>query len=97
MTSAAGWRATWFRSPTNGRRGKPLLRPVMRGGRRLFPDLPDLTASRATTPKISWRGFPDRSRGSNPHTYPVEIGASLRELAAELDRRRIADARVIGE
>ena len=57
----------------------------MRGGRRLSEFRTWLP--RATTQKTNSRGFPSRSRGSNPITYPVEIGAPLRELALELDRQ----------
>jgi nicotinate phosphoribosyltransferase len=65
--------------------GEPLLRPVMRGGRRL-PDLPDLTASRThATDQLTRLSRP--LAGLDAYHYPVEIGVPLRELAAALDRR----------
>jgi len=66
-------------------KGEPLLRPVMRGGRRL-PDLPDLTASRARATDQLTR-LPRPLAGLDAYHYPVEIGVPLRELAAALDRR----------
>ena len=65
--------------------GEPLLRLVMRGGRRL-PDLPDLTASRARAADQLAR-LPQPLARLETHHYPVEIGVLLRELAAALDRR----------
>jgi len=65
--------------------GEPLLRPVMRGGRRL-PDLRDLTASRARATDQLAR-LPQPLARLERCDYPVEIGVSLRELAATLDRR----------
>ena len=67
------------------RRGEPLLRPVMRGGRRLA-DVPDLTASRARAVDQLAR-LPQSLARLEPYHYPVEIGVPLRELAAALDRR----------
>jgi nicotinate phosphoribosyltransferase len=67
------------------RRGEPLLRPVMRGGRRLA-DVPDLTASRAHAVDQLAR-LPQSLARLEPYHYPVEIGVPLRELAAALDRR----------
>src|SRR5271157_3754592 len=64
---------------------EPLLRPVMRGGRRL-PDLPDLTTSRAHAADQLTR-LPRPLAGLEAYHYPVEIGVPLRELAAALDRR----------
>ena len=57
----------------------------MRGGRRL-PDLPDLMASRARATDQLTR-LPQPLAGLDAYHYPVEIGVSLRELAAALDRR----------
>jgi len=65
--------------------GEPLLRPIMRGGRRL-PDLPDLTASRARA-KDQLARLPRPLARLETYHYPVEIGVSLSELAAALDRR----------
>jgi nicotinate phosphoribosyltransferase len=64
---------------------EPLLRPVMRGGRRI-PDLPDLTASRAHAQDQLMR-LPRPLARLETYDYPVEIGVPLRELAAALDRR----------
>jgi nicotinate phosphoribosyltransferase len=66
-------------------RGEALLHPVMRGGRRLS-DLPDLTAARNKA-KDQLARIPEPLARLEPFHYPVEIGAPLRELAAELDRR----------
>src|SRR5271166_434108 len=65
--------------------GEPLLRPMMRGGRRL-PDLPDLRASRVRATDQLTR-LPRPLAGLEAYHYPVEIGEPLRELAAALDRR----------
>ena len=65
--------------------GEPLLRPVMRGGRRLA-DLPNLTANRAQAKDQLARLPPSLAR-LETYNYPVQIGAPLRELAATLDRR----------
>ena len=65
--------------------GEPLLRPVMRGGRRLR-DLPDPMASRACATDQLARLPRPLARLETCH-YPVEIGVPLRELAAALDRR----------
>ena len=67
------------------RRGERLLRPVMRGGRRLA-DVPDLIASRAHAVDQLAR-LPQSLARLEPYHYPVEIGVPLRELAAALDRR----------
>jgi nicotinate phosphoribosyltransferase len=65
--------------------GEPLLRPAMRGGRRLA-DLPDLAASRAHA-KDQLARLPQSLERLGTHFYPVEIGLPLRELAAILDQR----------
>jgi nicotinate phosphoribosyltransferase len=65
--------------------GEPLLRPVMRGGRRL-PDIPDVTAARAHANGQLAR-LPQPLARLEPYHYEVEIGLPLRELAAVLDRR----------
>jgi nicotinate phosphoribosyltransferase len=85
-------------SLTNDRQeGEALLRPAMRGGRCLS-DNPDLAAARNHA-KDQLARLPAPLARLEPYTYPVEIGASLRELAAKLDRRAGIDgnARVIGE
>ena len=65
--------------------GETLLRPAMRGGRRLA-DLPDLTASRAQAKNQLARLPPSLVR-LETYDYPVQIGVPLRELAATLDQR----------
>src|SRR6516164_260320 len=65
--------------------GEPLLRPAMRGGRRLA-DLPDLTASRAQA-KNQLARLPPALARLETYNYPVQIGVPLRELAATLDQR----------
>jgi nicotinate phosphoribosyltransferase len=65
--------------------GEALLRPAMRGGRCLS-DNPDLAAARDHA-KDQLARLPEPLARLEPYTYPVEISASLRELAAELDRR----------
>jgi nicotinate phosphoribosyltransferase len=67
------------------REGELLLRPVMRGGRRL-PDTPGLTAAR-TYAKDQLERLPRPLTRLEPFDYPVEIGAPLHELSAELDCR----------
>jgi nicotinate phosphoribosyltransferase len=70
--------------------GEALLRPVMRGGRRLS-DVPNLTAAR-TLAKGQLAQLPPLLARLEPYDYPVEIGGRLCELAAELDRRAGVDA-----
>ena len=65
--------------------GEALLCPAMRGGQCLS-DNPDLAAARNHA-KDQLARLPEPLARLEPYTYPVEIGASLRELAAELDRR----------
>ena len=57
----------------------------MRGGRRLS-DIPDLAPTRNHA-KDQLARLPVPLARLEPYDYPVEIGAPLRELAAELDRR----------
>jgi hypothetical protein len=57
----------------------------MRAGRRL-PDVPDVHAARSHAEDQLAR-LPEPLASLEPVHYPVEIGAPLRELAAELDRR----------
>ena len=65
--------------------GEALLRPVMRGGRRLS-DIPDLAANR-THARDQMARLPEPLARLAPYHHPVEIGAPLRELALQLDRR----------
>ena len=65
--------------------GEALLRPVMRGGRRLS-DLPDLAASRRHAQEQLTR-LPEALARLEPFGYPVEISVGLRDMAAALDRR----------
>jgi nicotinate phosphoribosyltransferase len=67
--------------------GEPLLRPVMRVGRRV-PDLQDLTASRAHA-KDQLARLPQSLARLETYNYPVEIGVPLLELATALDQRSI--------
>ncbi len=64
--------------------GEPLLRPVMRGGCRIGPPRP-LPEIRAYA-KDQLARLPEALRRLDPFAYPVEIGTSLRRLAADLDR-----------
>jgi nicotinate phosphoribosyltransferase len=66
-------------------RGEPLLRPAMRQGRRL-PGLPDLPAIRDYA-RAELGRLPLPLSELKAADYPVEIAASLRELAERLDRR----------
>jgi nicotinate phosphoribosyltransferase len=69
----------------NRHQGEPLLRPMMRGGRRV-QDLLDLTANRAHA-KDQLARLPGPLVRLEHYHYPVEIAVSLRELAATLDQR----------
>jgi nicotinate phosphoribosyltransferase len=70
--------------------GEALLRSVMRAGRRLA-DPPDLTAIRRHAENQLAR-LPEPLARLEPFAYPVEIGAALRRLAADLDRCSGRDA-----
>jgi nicotinate phosphoribosyltransferase len=70
--------------------GEGLLHPMMRGGRRL-PDFPDLTAIRRYA-EGQLTQLPEPLTRLAPFHYPVEIGAGLRKLAVDLDRRFERDA-----
>jgi nicotinate phosphoribosyltransferase len=71
------------------RHGEMLLRPVMRGGRRLS-DIPGLAGARNHA-KDQLARLPVPLARLAPYDYPVEIGAPLRALAVELDRRTGVD------
>ena len=73
--------------------GETLLRPVMRGGRRLS-NVPDLTAARNNA-KDQLARLPEPLARLEPYNYPVEIAASLRQLAFELDRRAGIDGKSV--
>jgi nicotinic acid phosphoribosyltransferase len=70
--------------------GQALLRPIMRGGRRL-PDLPDLTTIRHYA-QDELAQLPEPLARLEPFHYTVEISAKLRRLSADLDRRFGQDA-----
>jgi len=64
--------------------GEPLLEPVMRGGRRLYPS-PRLDDLRGRTAR-QIAGLPEPLQQLEPAPpYPVEVAPSLRALAAEVD------------
>jgi nicotinate phosphoribosyltransferase len=67
--------------------GEPLLKPVMRGGRRLAPPVP-LDASRAlAAAELARLPEPLRQLQDSPIPYRVEIAPALKELAEALDRQ----------
>ena len=74
--------------------GKPLLRPVMRAGRRTGPD-PRLDEIRDRA-RAARGSLPDALRSLDPAETPhaVETSAGVRALAADADRlsRRVAPA-----
>jgi nicotinate phosphoribosyltransferase len=66
--------------------GEPLLRLVMRNGRRVQPS-PSLDAIRAHV-KRELERLPEPLRRLEPNTtYAVEVADELQRLAAEVDRR----------
>jgi nicotinate phosphoribosyltransferase len=66
--------------------GEMLLRPVMRGGRRLDP-APGLDALRARAAKELLRLPAPLRRLREGFIYPVQVAPALRALADEVDRR----------
>ena len=73
------------------RKGEPLLRLAMQGGRRVAPS-PTLAEIRTRAARDLER-LPEAMRRLEAEaTYPVEIAAPLRKLSAEVDRR-LADAK----
>lgn len=67
--------------------GEPLLRPVMRGGRRLAA-LPSLEESRGHA-RRQLAALPEGLRGLEPaESYPVAMAPALHRLAREVDRRQ---------
>jgi len=72
---------------TDAQQGEPLLRPVMRGGRRLAPQ-PTLEQCRAHAARELAR-LPAPLRALElGAAYPVTVADALVRLAAELDRRQ---------
>jgi nicotinate phosphoribosyltransferase len=66
-------------------RGEPLLKPVMRGGRRLTP-APSIDEIRARA-RAELARLPESLRGLDPGSaYPVEVAPALRALTEEADR-----------
>ena len=66
--------------------GLPLLQPVMRAGRRLFPS-PPLTVVREHA-RQQLAALPEDLKQLEPTApYPVRISGALLSLAQELDRR----------
>ncbi len=73
-------------APPSSTSGEPLIEPVMQGGRRLRP-APSLDDIRRHAQRELER-LPEPLRRLEPGmTYPVEVAAELRELAAAVDRR----------
>jgi nicotinate phosphoribosyltransferase len=71
---------------TDPQEGEPLLRPVMRAGRRIGP-LPSLAEARARAAAELAR-LPEALRGLEPGPpYPVRVTPALRALAREVDER----------
>ena len=64
--------------------GEPLLRPAVRGGKRVG-DLPNLTEAR-THAAASLARLPEPLRRLDPFDVPVEISRGIRQLASRLDR-----------
>jgi nicotinate phosphoribosyltransferase len=70
-------------------KGEPLLRPVMRNGKRLAP-APSFDDIRAHS-KRGFERLPEPLRRLEPGAaYPVEVAKALRDLAGEVDRRLLA-------
>jgi nicotinate phosphoribosyltransferase len=70
-------------------KGEPLLRPVMRDGKRVAP-APSLDDIRAHS-KRGFERLPEPLRRLEPGAaYPVEVAKALRDLADEVDRRLLA-------
>jgi len=82
---AAGWRATSSRCPVTASKGKRCSAPAMCACRRL-PDISDLTAA-CNHARDQLARLPEPLARLEPFHYAAEIGAPLRELAAQLDRQ----------
>jgi nicotinate phosphoribosyltransferase len=77
---------------TDEQPGEPLIRQVMRAGRRLQPQ-PSLQQSREHAAREIGR-LPGPLRGLDPNaSYPVRVADALRRLADEVDRRQMSAAR----
>ncbi len=73
-------------SPASDFGDEPLVHQVMRGGNRLRP--PETIAAMAERAKRDLARLPEALRRLDAQaTYPVEIAAGVRALAAEVDRR----------
>jgi nicotinate phosphoribosyltransferase len=73
--------------------GEPLLKPVMRGGRRV--GTATLVESRARAARELAR-LPPELRALEPErTYPVEVAPALRNAAEEVDRRLAQQAKEV--
>jgi nicotinate phosphoribosyltransferase len=65
-------------------KGEPLLRPVMRAGRRLAPPEPLATARNRAAAELA--ALPERLRRlEETASYPVHVSSALRALTAALD------------
>jgi nicotinate phosphoribosyltransferase len=82
----AGDLVTLDSSAPSGDAGDPLIQPVMRAGRRLHPQEP-FAAIRARAKRELERLPEPLRRLDADATYPVEISAALRQLAADVDQR----------
>jgi nicotinate phosphoribosyltransferase len=72
--------------------GEPLIKPVMKGGRRIAPR-PTLAEIRARAARDLER-LPEPLRRLEPGaSCPVEVAAALTRLADEVDRRLAQQAR----
>jgi len=71
---------------TDTQPGEPLLEPVMRNGRRIGP-APSLAETRQRAADHLGHLPPELHRLETDVSYPVEIGAALRRLTEEVDRR----------
>lgn len=98
-----GRKQVWRRSDASGRiagdtltlegdrqDGEPLLRPIMREGRRLA-DMPSLAAARAHAAEQLLR-LPEPLCRLEAMTVPVEVAPALHALAAQCDARQAAFA-----
>ncbi|HEY5600424.1 MAG TPA: hypothetical protein VIK48_07000, partial [Candidatus Manganitrophaceae bacterium] len=66
--------------------GEPLMRPVMRGGRRLAPPVPLAESRQRAVAELARLPAPlRRLQGAPP--YPVKISQALRNLAKAVDER----------